>query len=140
MTKQIRTLGLGLIVCFAILFVQLNRLTVFSAAKLNNNPNNTREILRDFSQPRGTISSADGVVLARSVPSNDRFLYQREYPEKALFASVTGFFSFTLGSSGVEKTYNDELAGRTLDLSFQQLGDVFVDKEHVGNLTLSLRS
>ena len=53
MTRQIRALGLGLIVCFVVLFVQLNRLTVFQAAELNDNPNNTRDILRDFSQPRG---------------------------------------------------------------------------------------
>ena len=40
----------------------------------------------------------------------------------------------------MEKTYNDELAGRTLDLSFQDLGDLFVDKDRVGNLTLTLRA
>ena len=139
MTKQIRALGLGLIVCFVVLFVQLNRLTVFQAAELNDNPNNTRDILRDFSQPRGSVITADGVVIARSVPSGDRFEYQREYPEGPLFAHITGYYSFTLGSSGVEKTYNDELAGRTSDLSFQDLGDLFVDKDRVGDLTLTVR-
>jgi peptidoglycan glycosyltransferase len=139
-TKQIRALGLGLMVCFSILFVQLNRLTVFQAERLNNNPNNTRDILRDFSQPRGSITTADGVVIARSVPSNDRFEFQREYPEADLFAHITGFFSFTLGSSGVEKIYNDELAGRTSELSFQELGDLFVDKDRVGDLTLTVRA
>ena len=140
MTGQIRKLGVALMVCFAVLFVQLNRLTVFDAARLNDNPVNTREILRDFSKPRGSVTTADGVVIARSVPSGDRFELQREYPEGPLYAPVTGFFSFTLGSSGVEKTYNDELAGRTLDLSFQDLGDLFVDKDRVGNLTVTIRS
>jgi peptidoglycan glycosyltransferase len=139
-TRQIRLLGLGLMCCFLLLFVQLNRLTVFDAAKLNDNPNNTREILRDFSQPRGTVTSADGVVLARSVPSNDRFELQREYPEGPLFAPITGYYSFTLGSAGVEKTYNDELAGRTIDLSLQELGDLFVDKDRVGDLNLTIRA
>ena len=140
MTRQIRLLGIGLMVCFVVLFIQLNRLTIFKADELNANPNNTRAILRDFSQPRGTVTTADGVVLARSVPSNDRFEYQREFPEAELFAHVSGFFSFTLGSSGVEKTYNDELAGRTLDLSFQDLSDLFVDKDRVGSLTLTVRA
>ena len=76
MTRQIRILGIALMVCFAVLFVQLNRLTVFQAAELNDNPNNTREILRDFSQPRGSVTTADGVVIARSVASNDRFELQ----------------------------------------------------------------
>jgi peptidoglycan glycosyltransferase len=139
-TKQIRVLGIGLMACFLVLFVQLNRLTVFQAATLNDNPNNTRDILRDFSQPRGSVTTADGVVIARSVPSGDRFEYQREFPEGELFAHITGFYSFTLGSSGVEKTYNDELAGRSLDLSFQELGDLFVDKDRVGDLTLTVRA
>jgi peptidoglycan glycosyltransferase len=139
-TRQIRLLGIGLMVCFGVLFVQLNRLTVFQAAELNDNPNNTREILRDFTRPRGTVTTADGVVIARSVPSNDRFELQREYPEGPLFAGITGYYSFTLGSSGVEKTYNDELAGRTLDLTLQDLGDLFVDKDQVGDLSLTVRS
>jgi peptidoglycan glycosyltransferase len=138
-TKQIRALGVGLMVCFLILFVQLNRLTVFQAAELNDNPNNTRDVLRDFSQPRGSVTTADGVVIARSVRSDDRFIYQREYPEAELYAHISGFYSFTLGSSGVEKVYNDELAGRTLDLSLQELSDLFVDKDHVGNLRLTVR-
>ncbi len=140
MTRQIRLLGIGLMACFLLLFVQLNRLTVFQAAELNDNPVNNRAILRDFSQPRGNVVTADGVEIARSVPSGDRFELQREYPEGPLFGHVTGFFSLTLGSSGVERTYNDELAGRTLDLSLQDIGDLFVDKERVGNLTLTLRA
>lgn len=140
MTRQIRLLGVGLMVCFAVLFVQLNRLTVFQAAELNDNPNNTREILRDFSQPRGTVTTADGAVIAQSVPSNDRFELQRQYPEGPLFSAITGYFSFTLGSAGVEKTYNDELAGRTLDLSFQDFGDLFVDKVRTGDLSLTVRA
>ncbi|HEX4868210.1 MAG TPA: penicillin-binding transpeptidase domain-containing protein [Acidimicrobiales bacterium] len=140
MTRQIRLLGIGLMLCFLVLFVQLNRITVFQAAELNDNPNNTREILRDFSQPRGSVTTADGVVIADSVPSNDRFELQRRYPEGPLFAGITGYYSFSLGSAGVEKTYNDELAGRSLDLSFQSLSDLFVDKERVGNLVLTVRA
>lgn len=140
MTRQIRLLGIALMVCFCVLFVQLNRLAIFQAAGLNDNPVNTRDILRDFSQPRGSVSTADGVLIARSVPSGDRFLYQREYPSGPLFAHVTGYYSFTLGSSGVEKTYNDELAGHTADLAFQDLSDLFVDKDRVGDLTLSVRA
>jgi len=139
-TRQIRALGIALMVCFAVLFVQLNRLTVFQAATLNDNPNNTRDILRDFSQPRGSVTTADGVVIAESVASGDRFELQRQFPEGPLFAHVTGYYSFTLGSAGVEKSYNDELAGRTLDLSLQEIGDLFVDNDRVGNLTLSVRA
>ena len=139
MIRQIRALGAFFVVCFLVLFVQLNRLTVFEAAQLRDNPINTREVLRDFSSPRGTITSADGAVLARSRPSNDRFELQRVYPERALFAHVVGFFSLNLGASGVEREYNEELSGRALDIQLESLSDLFVDRERVGHVVLTLR-
>src|SRR3546814_11183286 len=99
--------------CFLLLFLQLNRLTVFQAAELNDNPNNTREILRDFTQPRGSVTTADGVVLARSVPSNDRFELQREFPEGQLFAPTTGYYSFPLGTAALERPSNATMDGAT---------------------------
>ena len=140
MTKQIRNLGVFLACCYAALFLQVNRLTVFQADSLNDEPRNLRAVVRDFSRPRGTIETVDGVVVAQSVESNDQFKFQRQYPTGELFAHVTGFFAFQLGSAGVEKTYNDELAGRTLTFKLKDLGDPFVDRERVGNVTLSLRN
>jgi penicillin-binding protein A len=139
MSRQIRNLGVFLVVCYAALFLQVNRLTIFQADELQNKPGNNRAVERDFARPRGTISTADGVVLAESVPSKDRFKLQRTYPTKDLFGYVTGYYSFQLGSSGVEKEYNDELAGRTVHFDLKRLGDLFVDRERVGNVTLSLR-
>jgi hypothetical protein len=86
---------------------------VVRADSYNANPLNTRQVVRDFSRPRGLIQTADGVILAQSVPSNDRFEFQRVYPTKDLFADITGFFAFTFGSDGVERSANDVLAGRT---------------------------
>jgi peptidoglycan glycosyltransferase len=142
MGKQIRYLGVFLTLCYVALFVQLNRLTVFDAEDLQNKPGNNRAAERDFARPRGTISTADGVLLAQSVDSNDRFELQRTYPNETaeLFAHVTGFFSLTLGKSGVERTYDDELQGRDLGISLQTLNDFFVDKDRIGNLTLTLRA
>ncbi len=113
MNKQIRRLGIGLLACYVLLFVQLNVLQVVRADSYNANPLNTRQVVRDFSRPRGMIQTADGVILAQSVPSNDRFNFQRVYPTKDLFAGVTGYFAFNFGSDGVERSYNDVLAGRT---------------------------
>ena len=105
MNGQIRRLGIALMVLFVVLFVQLNYLQVVRAGKLANDPRNTRAVVRDFSRARGDIQTADGVVLARSVDSNDAFKLQREYPEGALFGPITGYFSFSFGTDGVERTY-----------------------------------
>jgi peptidoglycan glycosyltransferase len=139
-SKQIRNVGVFLMVCYAALFVQVNRLTIFEADALKDNPANNREVERDFSSPRGSIITADGTVVARSVPSNDQYKLQREYPTRDLFAHVTGYFAFELGSAGLERSYNDELAGRTIDFDLRDPSDLFVDRERVGDLTLSMRN
>ena len=89
MSKQIRNLGVFLAVCYVALFLQVNRLTVFEAEALQDKPQNTRAVERDFSSPRGDIVSADGVVLAESVPSDDRFELQRTYPPRPPSCSPT---------------------------------------------------
>jgi peptidoglycan glycosyltransferase len=140
MNKQIRRLGIALVVCYGALFVMLNYWQVIGADELNAHPRNTRAIVRDFNAPRGTISSADDVLLAESiVVEGGQFEQQRRYLEPELWAQVTGYYSFTLGAVGVEKEYNAELAGRTLELQLRSLGDLFLDPEVVGNVTLTLR-
>lgn len=136
MNRQIRKLGIVLMALFLALFVQLNRIQVVDADKLANAPGNTRNATRDFSRARGTIVSADGVVLAHSVDSDDAFKRQRLYPEHDLFGHVTGYFSFTFGSDGVERTYNDNLAGRKLRID--QLQDVLTDRTVTSDVTLTI--
>ena len=138
MNKQIRALGVVLIALFIVLFGFLNYWQVVGADDLKNHPANTRAVVRDFTRPRGAIQTADGVVLARSVDSNDDFKLQREYPEGALFGPITGYFSFSFGTDGVERTYNDLLTGRDQKLELRRLGDFLLDKEHTANVTLTL--
>jgi peptidoglycan glycosyltransferase len=138
MNKQIRGLGVVLIALFLVLFGFLNYWQIFGADGLNNHPANTRAVVRDFTRARGAIQTADGVVLARSVDSNDAFKLQREYPEGALFGPITGYFSFSFGTDGVERTYNALLTGRGQKLELRRLGDILLDKEHNANVTLTL--
>lgn len=142
MNRQIAKLGVGLLLCFLVLFVQLNRVTVFGAQELKDNPANNRSILRDFDAPRGTIVTADEVIVARSEPNPEgsQFERRRTYPEGDLFAHTVGYFSLNLGATGVEDSYHSELAGRTLDLSFRSIDDLFVERDRVGDVRLSLRA
>ena len=140
MNKQLRRLGIGLIACYVILFAQLNWLQVVKADDYNSDPRNDREIVRDFTRPRGAILTADGAVVARSVPSNDRFKYQREYPTGSLFAGVGGFFSFVYGSDGVERQYNDVLAGQTPQQQLRGFANLFNDEVNTGDVKLTLRN
>ena len=137
MNTQIRRLGVVLLMLFSALFVQLNWLQVIDAHNLNNNPANSRAVVRDFVQPRGVIQTADGAVLAQSVPSNDGFKLQRQYPLGPLFAHVTGYFSFTYGSEGAERTYNDVLTGRAAKRSLDPRA-LLLNRDKTANVTLSL--
>jgi penicillin-binding protein A len=135
---QIRVLGIVLMVMFSALFVQLNNLQVISADKLNNHQANTRTVVRDFSRPRGSIQTSDGVVIAESVEVDDAFERQRRYPEGELFAHITGYFSFTFGNEGVERIYNDALTGRDRKVTLDRLGDILLEKDSTANVSLTV--
>ncbi|HEV3226791.1 MAG TPA: penicillin-binding protein 2 [Acidimicrobiales bacterium] len=141
MNKQLRRLGAGLLACYLALFAMVNWVQVFHANALNENPLNTRKIVRDFNRPRGQIVAADGAVLAKTVPSapGDPFTFQRTYPEGDLFGHITGYFNFNFGATGVEQSYNDELSGATVSQEYQTLRDLFVDRQHTGDVTLTVR-
>ena len=138
MNTQIRRLGIALVVLFGALFAQLNYVQVVRADKLATDPRNTRQATKDFSRARGTIQTADGVIVARSVPVDTQFKRLRQYPEGPLFAHVTGYFSFTFGTDGVERTYAGELSGRDFDVRVRQLEDVLSDRQITANLTLTI--
>ena len=136
MDPQIRRLGVVLLVMFFALFVKLNDLQVVRADKLATAPGNTRQATRDFSRERGVIQTADGVVLAQSVDVGGAFERQRQYPEGELFSHIAGYFSFTYGTEGVERTYNADLAGRSVAL--RRITDVLSERVRTGNVTLTL--
>ena len=114
MNKQIRRLAVALLACYLVLFVQLNVLAVGRQQELNADPRNNRQTERDFNRPRGAIVAADGTVLARSVPTprGDQFRYQREYPTGDLFGNVTGYYTFSFGSTQLERTAERRADGR----------------------------
>ena len=115
MNRQIVQLFGLVTVLFALLVVFTSRWTVFEAAGLEDNANNRRPLLQEQRTPRGRIFASDGrTVLARSVPhgrGEDR-TYSRVYPEDGLFAHAVGYSFLLYGRRGLERSRNDELAGK----------------------------
>ncbi len=138
MNRPIRRLGVVLVALYGLVFIQLNVTQLVRADEYDAHPANTRTVQRDYGQPRGQIVSSDGVVLARSVEVGGEFERQREYPTGDLFAQVTGYLSFTAGSDGVEKSYNDELTGRSNRSSTQGLVDSLLGDTHTNDVILTL--
>jgi penicillin-binding protein A len=136
--REVHRLGIAMIAAYAVLFVWLNIMQVVRADSYNNHPINTRAVVRDYGRPRGQIVTADGAVLARSQPDDSSFGRVRLYPEHDLFSQITGYFSFTFGSDGVEKSYNDELAGRIGARSIGSFVDALLDQEQTNDVVLTL--
>jgi len=137
--RQIALLGAAILICYVALFAKFNQLQVVQAGDLNDRPENTRSLQRDFNEPRGSILTADGKLAAFSDPRRATLRYQRVYPQGELLSAVTGYFSFALGSTGVERTYNDELAGRTTALKLRELTGLFSDTSSEGDVVLTVR-
>lgn len=141
MNKQIRRLAVALLACYLVLFVQLNVLAVGRQQELNADPRNNRQTERDFNRPRGSILAADGTVLARSVPTprGDQFRYQREYPLGDLFGNVTGYYTFSFGSTQIERTQNEVLMGDTNEQKLRAISGLFRGTDSTGSVVLTMR-
>src|SRR3954452_17133984 len=137
MNRQIRALGIVLMLLFVALFVNLNWIQVVRANDYAHDPRNGRIAFTQFSKPRGVIQTADGAVLARSVPVDDPFKLQRQYPEGALFGQITGFFSFTFGNEGIERQYDSELAAHRPP-RLRNLGELFGQRDVTNDVTLTM--
>ncbi|HLI55048.1 MAG TPA: penicillin-binding protein 2 [Acidimicrobiales bacterium] len=142
MNRHIRLLGAGIMVLFVALFAQLNYVQIVHAKALDTNPLNGRAVVQEYTAPRGSIISADGVTLATSVPTNDSLKYLREYPQGPLFAEVTGYYSFDYGSDGAERYYDKVLTGKAspfkLPTSISGLRRLLTNNNHTENITLTV--
>ena len=141
MNVQIRRLAVGILVLYSALFVRLNVVQVYSAGDLNVREGNNRQVLRDFDRPRGKIQTSDGTVLAFTTETGgDGFEYQRNYPTGELFAQVTGYFTLGLGSTGVERSYGDDLSGQSGAFELRALTNLFDSEGTTGDVELSMRN
>ncbi len=138
MNASLRHVLVVLLGCFCILFIQLNRVQVFQAEALRDDPSNTRGAQRNFNRPRGDIVTTDGVVVATSEPSDGFFSQQRTYPEGELYAHTVGYISFTVGSDGVERTHDDAIVGRTAAQQLDDLTSLLDPDPDVGSIVLTL--
>jgi peptidoglycan glycosyltransferase len=138
--RPIRRVGYAVTILILVLVAQLTYLQVVDAHRLANDPRNSRHAESEYNHARGNIQTADGTIVATSLPTKGDFKYLRSYPQGELFAQVSGYQSFVdlVGKSGVEESYNDVLAGHDTSLQLNNLGDLFNGKAATNNVVLSL--
>jgi penicillin-binding protein A len=140
--RQIRQLAVGADRAVRRAVRALNYWQVSRTEELAAQPGNTRALIRQFDTPRGPIVTADGVVVARSVPSpgGSDVKFQRQYPTGDLFAHITGYHTFGLGSTQLERTKSDVLTGDTFTQQVLAIENIFgTSNDNSGQVRLTLR-
>ncbi len=133
MDRQIKLLALAMAVLFAILFAQLNYIQVFAAGRLSNNPANFRLLIQEYKVDRGQILARDArTVLAKSIPTQGRLKFLRQYPDGPLYSDITGYYSLVYGRSDLESAENDYLAARATELLPSTIEDEILDRPKRG--------
>jgi peptidoglycan glycosyltransferase len=128
--KPIRTLSLFCGLLFLVLLGNATYLQYVKADKLNGSSLNRRVIEASFARERGAIL-VDGDPVAESKKSDDRYEWQRTYPKPALYAHVTGWFSF-FSQSGIERAENEVLSGEDSRLFVTRLVDLLSNAQPTG--------
>lgn len=111
MHKELRRVGAVVVVMFAAMFASSTVIQAVQADALARDPRNTRTLNDSYKVERGPILLADGTAIAESVPVDDRFRFQRQYPQGPLYAGITGYYNPTQGITGIENEMNEYLSG-----------------------------
>lgn len=137
MNKPIRTVSIFCMLLFLALMVNATYLQFWHADELNKDPRNARVAEAAFSRERGSILVGDKAV-ARSKPVDDRYKFLRVYPQKQLYAPITGYLQ--LGSqTGIERSQNEVLSGEDPRLFVNRLVDLLKgDTNQGGNVSLTI--
>jgi cell division protein FtsI/penicillin-binding protein 2 len=112
---------------------------VFDAEELEGKSANRRPLIEEQQIPRGSITSADGVLIAESLPQGGgrNPVYVRRYPEGSLFGSPVGYSFVEVERSGIELSENDLLIGE--ENEFATIIDQLRDEQPEGaDITLTI--
>lgn len=137
MNKPIRTISLFCLFLFLALMVNATWLQYAKSQDYADDPLNRRVIEAAYSAERGAILVGRDPV-AESKPVDDKYEFQRVYPEPEKYAHVTGFFSY-FSQTGIEQTQNRVLSGDDDLLFVTKLVDLLSGKAGKGgNVQLTI--
>ncbi|BBZ11439.1 D,D-transpeptidase PbpA [Mycobacterium branderi] len=131
MNASLRRISLTVMALIVLLLFNATLTQVFTADGLRSDPRNQRVLLDEYSRQRGQIT-AGGQLLAYSVATDNRFRFLRVYPDPAVYAPVTGFYSLRYSSAGLERAEDPLLNGSDQRLFGRRLADFFTGRDPRG--------
>ena len=131
MNASLRRISVTVMALIVLLLLNATMTQVFTADGLRADPRNQRVLLDEYSRQRGQII-AGGQLLAYSVATDSRFRFLRVYPNPAVYAPITGFYSLRYSSTGLERTEDALLNGSDERLFGRRLADFFTGRDPRG--------
>ena len=131
MNTSLRRISVMIMALIVLLLANATLTQVFTADGLRSDPRNQRVLLDEYSRQRGQIS-AGGQLLAYSVSTEGRFRFLRVYPNPMTYAPVTGFYSLSYSSAGLERAEDTILNGSDQRLFGRRLADFFTGRDPRG--------
>ncbi len=131
MNTSLRRTSVMIMALIVLLLANATLTQVFTADGLRSDPRNQRVLLDEYSRQRGQIS-AGGQLLAYSVSTEGRFRFLRVYPNPMTYAPVTGFYSLSYSSTGLERAEDTVLNGSDSRLFGRRLADFFTGRDPRG--------
>jgi penicillin-binding protein A len=129
--RALRRISLACLIMFVALLINVNYLQGFQSNSLAAQKGNSRTFDQQYQYQRGSIITADGVVVAKSRPVKGIYKFQRYYPYGPEYAPVTGYDSL-YGSTGIEQAENKLLSGTDPTLTVRNLIDLITGKQKQG--------
>jgi len=131
MNTSLRRISMAVMALIVLLLLNATMTQVFAADSLRADPRNQRVLLDEYSRQRGQIV-AGGQLLAYSVATDSRYRFLRVYPNPAEYAPVTGFYSLSYSSTGLERAEDAVLNGSDERLFGRRLADFFTGRDPRG--------
>lgn len=131
MNRPIRRIALVLGLLLVALLVNITIIQVVLAGDYRDRPGNQRVLLEEYNRERGPILVGPNPA-ARSKETGDTLRFLRIYSNGPLYAPVTGFYSLVYGATGLERTENRILTGRSSLFVVDRAEQLFAGREPAG--------
>jgi peptidoglycan glycosyltransferase len=131
MNRELKRVTIVSLLMFLALFVSSTIIQYVQAENLAADPRNSRTLYASYSIERGPIL-VDGNPIAFSEPSVDDYKFQRVYSNGPLYGAVTGYIPVNGEATGLERSLNDELSGRSESQFFESLNRLISGQDPMG--------
>lgn len=130
MNRQVRRVGLTLVLMFLALLVMASSIQVLRSDALYQDGRNVRASYETYKTQRGPIL-VGGEPVVESLPYNDAYRFLRTY-DSVIYSPIMGYFSLFNGSAGLERSMNSYLSGQSSAQFFEQINALLDGKPVIG--------